>query len=124
MGERWPTSRSTRTRRRSSAGATDRARGDALAVDSPPRRAARLVLCDRDERVLGVLPPVAVRTPWWQDISPVVEAAGDAFGLDVAVLRLLESELARPNGGVVTYLAEATEPLTPAADAALEAWDG
>ena len=56
--------------------------------------------------VLGRLPAIEVPTPWWQDVEPVVDAARDAFGIEVVVLRMLDSELPRPQGGRVTYLAE------------------
>ncbi len=44
--------------------------------ETPPRRAA-LVLCGPGGVVLGRLPEVAVETPWWQDIEPVVDAVRD-----------------------------------------------
>jgi hypothetical protein len=67
---------------------------------------------------------VPVRTPWWQDVEPVVDAARDAFGIEVVVLRMLDSALPRPHGGLVTYLAESDPRLPPAAAAALEPWPG
>lgn len=75
-----------------------------------PPRTARLVLVAPDGSVLGMLPPVAAATPWWQEVEPVVRAVRDRFGLDVTVLRLLETELDRPHGGQVTYLAETVDP--------------
>ncbi len=60
---------------------------------------------------LGVLPPIAVATPWWQDIAPVVHAVRERYGIDVVVLRLLSGELAQPPGGSVTYLAEVAAPV-------------
>ncbi|HEY3333918.1 MAG TPA: aminoglycoside phosphotransferase family protein [Candidatus Limnocylindrales bacterium] len=90
---------------------------------TPPRRAS-LVLCGPGGAVLGRLPDVAVRTPWWPDIEAVVDAARDAYGLEVVVLRMLDSELPRPHGGRVTYLAEVPDRLPPAAVEALEPWDG
>ena len=74
--------------------------------------------------VLGRLPAIEVRTPWWQDIEPVVEAAREAFGIEVVVLRMLDSELPRPHGGRVTYLAETAARLPAAAADALEPWSG
>lgn len=71
-----------------------------------------------DGRVLGILPPVAAATPWWQEAGPVVRAARDRFGIDVTVLRLLETERDRPHGGGVTYLAEVAGP------ASAEPWAG
>jgi hypothetical protein len=92
-------------------------------ADPPPRTAA-LVLCTRDGAVLGQLPAFPVRTPWWQDLEPLVDAAQDAYGIEVMVLRMLDSELPRPHGGRVTYLAETGARLPPAAAGALLAWPG
>ncbi len=89
-----------------------------------PTRTAELVLCTRDGAVLGSLPALEVPTPWWQDIEPVVEAARDAFGVEVVVLRMLDSALPRPHGGRVTYLAETAARLPAGAAAALEPWTG
>lgn len=68
---------------------------------------------------MGALPPMAVATPWWQDIGPVVSAAREQWGLEVTVLRLLRASLPAPPGGEVTYLAE----IDPA-PAQLEPWSG
>ena len=87
----------------------------------PPRRAA-LVLCTREGVVMGRLPAVPVATPWWSDIEPVGDAAREVFGLEVVVLRMLDTELPRPDGGLVTYLAE-VEGLSPEARAQLEPWE-
>jgi hypothetical protein len=89
----------------------------------PPRSAA-LVLCTRDGDVLGRLPSLPVETPWWPETEPVAKAAREAFAIDVVVLRLLESELPRPSGGAVTYLAEVSEPLSRPARDALTPWAG
>ena len=89
----------------------------------PPRRAS-LVLVTRDGRVLGRLPEMAVATPWWQEVRPVLEAAREQFGLEAVILRLLKTELPRPQGGGVIYLAEVGEPLPAGVIAALEPWTG
>ena len=44
----------------------------------------------------------------------MVQAARDAYGLEVVVLRMLDSELPRPHGGGVTYLAETAPPIARA----------
>ena len=88
----------------------------------PPRHAV-LVLCTRDGDVLGRLPAIAVPTPWWQDAAAVVEAVRDRFGLEVIVLRMLDSERPRPHGGLVTYLAEVDKVPAPAREE-LAAYDG
>ena len=74
-------------------------------------RTAELVLVTPDGGLVGSLPALPVATPWWQDIEPVVRAARDVHGIDVIVLRLLDTELDRPHGGRVTYLAEVAEPV-------------
>src|SRR5687768_6678613 len=84
----------------------------------PPQRQARLVLVTPTGAVLGSLAPFPVATPWWQDIAPVVHGARQHRGVDVVVLRLLEAEQASPHGGLVTYLAQVSEPV-PA-----EPWQG
>jgi hypothetical protein len=71
-----------------------------------PERRASVVLVARDGSVLGQLPEFPVETPWWQEAQPVVQGARDRFGLEIVVLRLLATELARPQGGGVTYVAE------------------
>ena len=68
---------------------------------------------------VGCLSAVPVATPWWPDIEPVVQAVRDHHGIDVVVLRLLDTELEQPHGGRVTYLAEVAEPV-PAA----QRWTG
>lgn len=61
-----------------------------------------------------VLPAFEVELPWWQEMTSVVAGARAHHGLDVSVLRLLEVEPGRANGGKVTYLAEtADHPLRP-----------
>jgi phosphotransferase family enzyme len=76
-----------------------------------PPRFARLVLVTPDGEVVGAVPPVMVETPWWQDAEPVVRAAREHYHIEVTVLRLLETQLATPHGGVVTYLAEVDRPI-------------
>ena len=91
-------------------------------MSSIPPRKALLVLTLGDGRVLGHLPPIDVATPWWQDARPIVEAAREAFGLEVVILRLLGADLPRPPGGQVSYLAEVAEPLPDAARERLAPW--
>ncbi len=71
-----------------------------------PERRASVVLVGRDGTALGRLPEFPVETPWWQEAQPVVAGVRDRFGLDIVVLRLLDTEQDRPQGGGVTYLAE------------------
>lgn len=72
----------------------------------PPTRIVTLVLVSAHGDILGRLPAFPVATPWWQDAGPVVRGAHERFGLDVTILRLLETELPSAHGGAVTYLAE------------------
>lgn len=83
-----------------------------IAVVKP--RTAELVLVTPEGAPAGCLPAVSVATPWWPDIEPVVRAVRDHHGVDVVVLRLLDTELEQPHGGLVTYLAEVRESV-PAA---------
>jgi Ser/Thr protein kinase RdoA (MazF antagonist) len=73
----------------------------------PPTRIVSLVLVSAEGDVLGRLPAFPVETPWWQDAGPVVAGVRERFGLDVTILRLLDTELPSAHGGAVTYLAEA-----------------
>jgi hypothetical protein len=52
----------------------------------------------------GALPAFTLESPWWQEAEPVVTAVREQFGLEIAVLRLLEGEV--PFETPVTYLAE------------------
>ena len=72
--------------------------------------------------MLGHLPPIDVATPWWEDARPIIEAAREAFGLEVVILRLLSADLPRPPGGQVRYLAEVAEPLPEDARERLAPW--
>jgi len=71
-----------------------------------PERRASVVVVARDGTVLGRLPEFPVPTPWWQEAQPVVQGVRDRFGLEIVVLRLLDTELPHPQGGGVTYVAE------------------
>ncbi len=71
------------------------------------------MLVDAAGNLLGALPPVPVAMPYWQEVSDVVAAVRDAYGIDVTVLRLLEADRPAPHGGTVTYLAELDGPPPP-----------
>ncbi len=93
-------------------------------MTQPPPRTARVVLAGEGERVLGALPAVPVATPWWHEAAPVVDAVRTAFGLEVAVLRLLDTERAEPHGGAVTYVGQLSGGGSDVAAAApLERWE-
>jgi hypothetical protein len=74
-------------------------------------RTAELVLVTPDGAPIGRLSAVPVATPWWQDTEAVVLAARIHHGIEVTILRLLDTELEQPHGGRVTYLAEIPEPV-------------
>src|SRR5688572_12021170 len=84
----------------------------------PIPRLVTLVLCLPDGTVLGALPPFEVAVPWWPEAAPVVDAASDAHGVEIVVLRLLHGDPERaPAGGAVTYLAQVqAPPAVPLAD--------
>ena len=71
------------------------------------------MLCSPDGEVFGALPRFEVETPWWMEVAPVIEEARVRFGVDVTIVRLLETdERWPPHGGPVTYLAETGRPVT------------
>lgn len=84
---------------------------------TPPPRWARLILATPNGEVCGALPALAVATPWWQDVAPVVEAVREAHGIEITVLRVLKVA-ANTKSVKVTYLAEVPQAV-PA-----EPWDG
>ena len=92
--------------------------------DPPPRRAA-LVLVTPTGEPIGRLPEVPVATRWWPDVQSIVQAARERYGIEVVILRMLDSELPRPHGGGVTYLAEVSTPIarSPLAAEALQPFD-
>lgn len=61
-------------------------------------RTAELVLVTADGKPVGVLPPVPVATPWWQEVEPVVQAARQHHGVEI-VVRLIDTERDGPHGG-------------------------
>src|SRR6185295_14697252 len=92
--------------------------------DPPPRRAS-VLLVTPDGTPIGRLPEVPVGIRWWPDMTAVVSAVREAYDLDVVMLRMLDSELPRPHGGGVTYLAETAAPVgrSPRAAEALLPFD-
>ncbi|WP_089156768.1 phosphotransferase family protein [Micromonospora sp. NBS 11-29] len=77
-------------------------------------RTVTLVLVDAAGAPLGALPPFGVPEPWWQQVDSVVDGARRRYGLDVAVLRLLDADRPRPPGGHVRYLAQVADaPAVP-----------
>lgn len=84
-----------------------------------PGRRARVVLV-HDGTVVGALPSVDLELPWWPEADDLVTAIRARDGLEITVLRLLETEPARVSGGEVSYLAETDS--RPAA--ALQPWPG
>jgi len=79
-------------------------------------RTVTLALLDEEGALLGALPAFDVEVPWWQETATVVAAAQERFGIEVAILRLLQAPAEFP-GGEVTYLAQtADHPDTEAID--------
>lgn len=90
-----------------------------FAADSAAHRAVTLLV----DRPRGTLPPFVVEAPWWQEAADVVEGARTQFGIEVTVLRIVES--GTYPGGAVTYLVECDD-LGPVVDAGVELapWTG
>ena len=70
------------------------------------KRVVTLLLLDRAGNLLGGCEPIEPALPWWQEVSDVVALARERWGIDIAILRLLDAELAHPPGGAVSYLAQ------------------
>ena len=90
-------------------------------MTAAPERVATVVLVDAGGAVLGHLAPIALASPWWNDIGPLVQALLARDGLRVTVLRLLSAALPAQPGGAVTYLAQ-VDTTVPAA--LLQPWLG
>ncbi|HEY7042330.1 MAG TPA: hypothetical protein VH419_01540, partial [Nocardioidaceae bacterium] len=74
-------------------------------------RTVRIALCDPGGEVLGALPPFELETPWWQDTGPAVVEARRRYGVELTILRIVDTEDRwPPHGGRVTYLAEVDGP--------------
>ena len=84
-----------------------------LALVQATGRLASVVLVHRGE-VLGRLPPVALEMPWWPEAHDLVAAVRARDGIEITVLRLLQTTSDRIAGGEITYLAETDRP--PSAD--------
>jgi hypothetical protein len=91
--------------------------------DQPSPRIVTLVLVGADGVVLGAMAPFVADTPWWMDMTPVVKQVRVNHGIDVAVLRLLNTALPSAHGGAVTYLAELLASHSPSLPS-LQGWDG
>ncbi len=76
-------------------------------AETPPRRVT-LELVSPEGEPIGSLPEMPVAEPWWPDVESIAAGARERFGIEVVVLRMLDTELPRPHGGGVTYLAELT----------------
>ncbi|MET0410876.1 MAG: aminoglycoside phosphotransferase family protein [Polyangiaceae bacterium] len=70
------------------------------------KRVVTLLLLDPERALLGALEPFEPIHPWWQELSDVQAHVRQRWALELSVLRLVETELARPPGGAVTYLAQ------------------
>ncbi len=72
-------------------------------------RTVTLVLVDGEGNLLGALPPFGVERPYWPEVGDVALSAKERHGVSVQVLRLVATELPKPHGGAVSYLAEVGE---------------
>ncbi len=79
-------------------------------MNLPPSRTAELVLISPSGEGIGRVPRFPDETAWWADVEPVVRGVRERHGIEVTILRLIESEHLRWPGGDVTYLAETTVP--------------
>ena len=69
-----------------------------------------LVLCTPAGQVLGHLPPFEAEVVWWPEAASVVAGARERYGVEVTVLRLLDTERPAQPGGRATVLAEVDDP--------------
>lgn len=69
-------------------------------------RIAHVVLVSAAGEVVGMLPPLELSCPFWQESADVVLEARARFKVQVVVLRLLGADPSRRAGGVVSYVAE------------------
>lgn len=69
-------------------------------------RIASLVLVSSAGSLLGMLPPLELSGPYWQESADLALEVEARFGAKVVVLRLLSAEASRRSGGEVAYLAE------------------
>ena len=72
-------------------------------------RTVTLVAVDHDGTPIGELPPFEVDLPWWPEVRGVVAGARERFGVEVTVLRLLDTQTYPPRGGRGRYLVEVAE---------------
>ncbi len=75
-------------------------------------RTVTLIVLDESGDLLGELPTFDVSVPFWPETAEIVATARERYGLDVAVLRLLQAADDPPAGGHVTYLAQLLSPAT------------
>ncbi len=92
-------------------------RGPAATVSPVEEQRRVRAIVSVDDRVLGVVPPFPVDSPFWADVEPVVRHLDAMLGVPTAVLRIVRIEGGTPpSGGEVTYLVEAERtPLRPVA---------
>jgi hypothetical protein len=65
-----------------------------------------VVLVSSAGELLGMLPPIELAVPYWQECADVVAEVAAHFGARIVVLRLLWAERSCSPGGQVAYLAE------------------
>lgn len=79
-----------------------------------------LVLCTRDGRLLGALPPLELQVPHWPEVAEIVSLLRHRYHVEAVVLRLLSAPPGGRAGGVGAYLVEVDRH----PDVALLAWLG
>lgn len=85
-------------------------------------RVATPVLVDRQNNLLGALPPIELSTPWYQEIGELVELASLHHDVDITILRLLTTDENQPPQIAVSYVAEAASPIPN--NLSLQPWVG
>ncbi len=71
-----------------------------------PPRIASVALVSPAGAPLGILAPIAVEPPWWQEVEALVRAVRERDGIEIVVRRLTATERPEAPGGRVSYLAE------------------
>lgn len=69
-------------------------------------RNATLVLVDRQNQLLGQLPPVKISEPWFQEVRDLVVTVRETFHIEVIILRIMTADITESKEIIVTYLAE------------------
>jgi hypothetical protein len=85
-------------------------------------RLATVVLVDLNNQPLGQLKPIRLSTPWFQEIAELVQLVRNQHGIDIVILRLLETDESALPEIKVSYLAEIDR--STASSIELSLWQG